>query len=1000
MAVSVTYTRHGAAAFDALADAVLRAKGDDPLAPVAVIVPTNTAGVMARRALGRRGGAAAIDVLTVFRLAELLGAPSLHAEGRNPVSTPVVDLAVKRAIHDSPGVFAGVNHHPSTVVALRELYRELRAAGPGALRALAAAPRGAEPARVTDDVTALLAAEWYDEGDLLVRATARASDDLPTRLRRVIVYLPQRLRPLEGQLLAALAERGTLEIIVGITGDPDADAGVVALASAFAGDPLPTPVVPDRPDGDVTVVSTTDADDEVRIGVRTVVDAARAGTRFDRIAVLFPADQPYARLVEHQLSAAGIPWNGRPGTVVGERMVPRVLAELLELDRRGLRRSALMTLLGDVPARRADGRFVPTARWERIGRAAGVVREEDWHHLVRYADEVRTRDVPEPDAEAEAALELLAFVGDLRKALGDPAVPRPWATWVAWAKERLEWWFGPGGLDRLEGAEREGWEQTTKVLDRLDHLDSVGAPATRAEFRATFVAELDITPGRRGKVGDGVHVSTIAGAAGLDVDAAVLLGAAEGLVPPRPTVDPLLGDTERELAGLEGASERAALVHRQFLAVAATTPAVTITVPRGDLRATATHHESRWIAPLLAASDRLPVVIDSHAHGLAATRFPVSASEHRLRQLWSSTRAGADIRELPLAHDDVGLRRALRLNDARASSEFTEFDGNLTGRPVAPLPGTVSPTRLEVWAGCPHAYFVQYVLGVRPIDEPADIETLSPIDRGTAIHDAIDRLHHLVLDGTLTEPGPDGWADEHAVALRQAGDAVADALHAAGRTGRTAFWVNARAEMLDTLDAWLAFDRGDWRGRKILSSEDGFGDDERVELVLPDGRRIGFRGKVDRIDELPDGTLVVTDHKTGKPDKLGSVSADDPTLAGRRYQLPVYAAAARALVGRPDAPVRAGYTYFRPKFQRVELALDDDIERRVGAELARVVGGIESGVYPAIPQPPKWALYVDCWYCDPDGLGTAPAWANWERKRSDPVLAKWFPPDEEAASDG
>ena len=87
-------------------------------------------------------------------------------------------------------------------------------------------------------------------------------------------------------------------------------------------------------------------------------------------------------------------------------------------------------------------------------------------------------------------------------------------------------------------------------------------------------------------------------------------------------------------------------------------------------------------------------------------------------------------------------------------------------------------------------------------------------------------------------------------------------------------------------------------------------------LMLPDGRAIGFRGKIDRIDELPDGTLVVTDHKSGRPDKLGSVSADDPTLGGRRFQLPVYAAAARALLGPPKAPVRAGYTYFRPKFTR------------------------------------------------------------------------------------
>ena len=57
------------------------------------------------------------------------------------------------------------------------------------------------------------------------------------------------------------------------------------------------------------------------------------------MAVLWPTRRPYARMVEHQLTAAGIPWNGRPGTGTDERMVPRLLADLLELDRRGLRRS-------------------------------------------------------------------------------------------------------------------------------------------------------------------------------------------------------------------------------------------------------------------------------------------------------------------------------------------------------------------------------------------------------------------------------------------------------------------------------------------------------------------------------------------------------------------------------------------------------------------------------------------------------------------------------------
>ena len=68
----------------ALADAVAAAKAGQVLRPVTVLVPTNAAGVIARRTLGRLGGVAAVDFLTLGRLAERLAGPSLRAEQRLP----------------------------------------------------------------------------------------------------------------------------------------------------------------------------------------------------------------------------------------------------------------------------------------------------------------------------------------------------------------------------------------------------------------------------------------------------------------------------------------------------------------------------------------------------------------------------------------------------------------------------------------------------------------------------------------------------------------------------------------------------------------------------------------------------------------------------------------------------------------------------------------------------------------------------------------------------
>ena len=70
-------------------------------------------------------------------------------------------------------------------------------------------------------------------------------------------------------------------------------------------------------------MSVTDADEEARRAVRAIVDAARGGTALGRMAILWPTDRPYARLVEHHLDVAGIDWNGRPFSAApsGQRRV-------------------------------------------------------------------------------------------------------------------------------------------------------------------------------------------------------------------------------------------------------------------------------------------------------------------------------------------------------------------------------------------------------------------------------------------------------------------------------------------------------------------------------------------------------------------------------------------------------------------------------------------------------------------------------------------------------
>ena len=143
---------------------------------------------------------------------------------------------------------------------------------------------------------------------------------------------------------------------------------------------------------------------------------------------------------------------------------------------------------------------------------------------------------------------------------------------------------------------------------------------------------------------------------------------------------------------------------------------------------------------------------------------------------------------------------------------------------------------------------------------------------------------------------------------------------------------------------------------------------------------------------------MVTDHKSGGKDKFKDMTVDDPTVGGTLFQLPSYAAAARARFGDADTPVHAEYGLLRKgDYARPGFPMSPEVDARVSEALALVVAGIETGFFPNRPERPGWRFYVGCHYCEPDGLGTAERWAEWERKHHDPRLMSWFGVDEATA---
>lgn len=1048
MALRVVSTGYGPEAARALHDAVAAAKGGEPLAPVTVVVPSNHVGVASRRLLasgslgpvaGSGVGLAAVTFLTTYRLAELLGAAALASTGRRPVSTPVLAAAMRTELAAAAGLFTPVADHPATESALVATYRELRDLSPGALAALArTSARAEEVVRLHEAVRARLAPDWYDEEDLLQAAAEQAGSPAAGELGEIVVHLPQRLSRHGAQMLQALSAAVPTTVIAGRTGVVEADAEVLEslrrLEVDDAGLPeaaVPLPVGSDR----TKIVTTSDSDDEVRAAVRCVVDAARAGTRLDRMAVLHASPEPYARLAHEQLRAAGIATNGAAVVPLAARMAGRTLLEMLALPDHGFRRQDVFAWLASGPVL-VEGRWAPTTAWERISRDAAVVSgRADWDgRIAQLADAQDERaeryessdDEPEWKAErarttAKRARALRRFVLHLIDDLCAAAEsPRAWSAHAAWARGHLEALLGKADRrDRWPDAERKAAERVDLALARLGALDDVEGPVSLEVFARTLQIELEADLGRVGRFGDGVLVGSVEMGIGLDLDLLIVLGLAEGSFPATVRDDSLLPDSERaECRGELGLrADRVERQHRQLLASLAGAGRQVLCVPRGDLRRSVERVASRWVLDLathlapggpgrwwtkeLREAD-VPWVqqIASFDAGLRAMSSPATSQEHRLRTLLS---AGGALDGLA----DASTASGASVMRARRSATFTRFDGNLTGVDVRSPIGTVmSPTRLERWASCPHQYLVEDLLGTSPIENPEDELTITPLERGNLVHLALERFIREVLDRPAAERprSTTPWSVGDRRRLQEIGAEECDRYESLGLTGRPIFWRRERRRILGDLDLALSHDDAHrhTHGTTPLAVELAFGlppeGDQPtlppVTVQLPDGRELQVRGRADRVDLADDGTIHVIDYKTGSRTKYTKLSEDDPIAQGTKLQLPIYGLAGRLHRGDPTAPVRAEYWFVTRKgeFKRVGYEITDSVLEETVNTLAAIVEGIESGLFPAHPEagtstrPSRW---VSCNTCDPDGLGIVELRQHWERKRSDPAMERY-----------
>ena len=961
-----------------------------------------------RRAMAARpGGIANVSFTTLGTVAEDLGAQALSETGRQPASPSLIAAGIRAALHQAPGVFEPVASHPATQSALAAAYRELRRIPDAAADAVAeCSNRASDVVRICREIHAHLSEHWYDAEDLLTSATAALTRTTDCALGPLIVHLLPEITAGQAALMHALAKKSRLVINIGLTGSDDSDAPVLASYGRYGITP-DTPINFDQPPV-ARIISTSDADEEVRAAVRLIMQWAQDGVRLGRMAVLYGNADPYARLVHEHLGAAGIAFTGMSIRSLGYMLLGRTLLAILALPDRDFRRPDVLGILANAPVR-DDGQPVPSRAWERISREAGVVGGDDWSRRLPLLAASKRERAEQAESigntvraeryrrEADRTESLASFVEQLRQHLARGQDCRTWAGLAQWAIGLIRTYLGEERL-RVEWPEADQ-DAATRVEDLICHLAELdrlaGDPPTFDVFRQALETELTRTEGQVGRFGSGVLAGHISIATGLLTDRVVLMGMAEGCFPPRRLEDSLLPDSERAAAGgeLKLRSELVHDDHRHLLAAIAGSEQAVLSWPRGDLRQSNDRPASRWLlddagrlagVPGIRSGDLLKLrdeswfeSIASFADGLNRTAFFANEQELRLAAVARGELSSA------LLTDDATLSRALDVIERRASDQFTRFDGNVTAARTE-LAGIqrVSATQLQTWAICPRAYLFKYLFGVEHIEEPERQLSIDALDRGTLFHAIVEQLVRESIDSGRR---PTHWSGSDRDRLHDIAHLQFEQFQREGRTGRKLLWHRDKSSILSELDRML--ERDNLRllsGLRPVAVEQSF---DLVELTIQDGRVLHLYGSIDRIDQYPNGAIEIIDYKTGAHSAYRNLNEETPHDGGKRLQLFIYALAGRQHF--PKASSVNAYYWFTKADRLIGYPVTESVEREVTAAINQVVAGIESGVFPAHPSEKDSGHWVDCWYCTPDGLSSTQLRREWERKRRDPALTTY-----------
>jgi ATP-dependent helicase/nuclease subunit B len=240
-----------------------------------------------------------------------------------------------------------------------------------------------------------------------------------------------------------------------------------------------------------------------------------------------------------------------------------------------------------------------------------------------------------------------------------------------------------------------------------------------------------------------------------------------------------------------------------------------------------------------------------------------------------------------------------------------------------------SASRLESYGTCPFEFFVAYGLELKPREEA---------EEGFDVR-VLGSMYHKILE--MVYSGAE---------LKDAAEKVFASAPEEYGFRPTALWTQQQAELTRILEKTIEALNEASQGYEPRVMEARFGMGQPPLVLKTSIGEIRLHGYIDRLDAAPDGSLRVIDYKSGS----AAILAKD-LKEGRRLQLPIYALAARDALGLGE--VSSGFYWHIQKAEASSLKLEKFEGGMEGAfetvikHIGDHVAGIRAGHFE--PKPPE-----------------------------------------------